>query len=126
MQTLQYSCTDKQLHADTAGEQRERESPNVRQHILDMRYGPRLNSDSSSTGQSYLWPLTNSSAHTRKASVAGDLEKAALNSAVAGNWNGIVAAVNLSGKRNKQYAGLDPGYVMTIISYKNSPLFCLD
>lgn len=53
-------------------------------------------------------------------------ERAALDSALAGNWNGIVAAVNLSGKSNKQYAGLDPGCVMTIISYENSPLFSLD
>lgn len=28
--------------------------------------------------------------------------------------------VNISGNRNKQYNGLDPGCVMTIISYKNS------
>lgn len=31
-----------------------------------------------------------------------------------------------SGKRNKQYTGLDPGYVMTIISYKNTLIFVLD
>lgn len=56
------------------------------------------------------------------------LARAAPHSAVAGrgHWNGIVASVNLSGKRNKQYAGLDPGCVMTIISYENSPVFGLD
>lgn len=34
--------------------------------------------------------------------------------------------MNLSGKRNKQSAGPDPGSVMTIISYKNSGVFGLD
>lgn len=61
-----------------------------------------------------------------KAKGTQNLEKAAPKTAAPWerkfNWQ-CGYAVNMSGNRNKQYTGLEPGYVMTIISYKNIKVF---
>lgn len=77
---------------------------------------------------SLLW-LTKKTENISKAIATQNLETVTLNSAAPRErkfkWH-CGCTVNVSGKTNKQCPGLDPGYVMTIISYKNSQVIWLD